>query len=318
MSTEHLVNIFQILNDKEGDKTLVDDDFPTLIVMSSIINSYRKTENGINSTDEDDTDDTDPDNPIPWDDGPYKGGGNSLKRISPIVKTKWTQSISPFNDLTPNKYPAGCVCIAVAQIVVANKYSGTMTFNNVLCEWDKLESVFRYDYPFYMVSSDANNQVANFILELGKGSYCDISYAKEGSSASATDAKRAFKKIGYSNVHRFWNPLKLTSDNKWRVYRMLEKGYPVYMEGGCWKGKTGHAWVVDGFLPEANTSKVSDGYFHINWGHRGMDDGYFKVGCFDQEKRTYKEGEIDKFSSLSGEKHHYDFDYTIIEYSIPK
>lgn len=41
--------------------------------------------------------------------------------VRPMLTTKWHQQ-SPFSDRTPGNYPAGCVAIAVAQIMAYHEY----------------------------------------------------------------------------------------------------------------------------------------------------------------------------------------------------
>lgn len=90
--------------------------------------------------------DYDSDYPFLNPDTPPQGGAGVgvPDPLGPYVMTKWGQSEDPFNRYTPNNYPAGCTCIALAQLLLANRYSNTMVFNDVTCDWDDMEGVYNY------------------------------------------------------------------------------------------------------------------------------------------------------------------------------
>ncbi len=48
----------------------------------------------------------------------------------------------------------------------------------------------------------------------------------------------------------------------------LEAGRPIVYRGGPDDGRSGHAWNIDGY---------GDGYFHMNFGWSGSQNGYFTL-----------------------------------------
>lgn len=94
-----------------------------------------------------------------------------VEHIRPMLTTKWHQK-SPFSDLTPGNYPAGCVAIAVAQIMAYHEYPRDF------CNW---ASVKKYEEmkekPNHSVNIDylvACDQLALMAVRIGQG--CDMKY----------------------------------------------------------------------------------------------------------------------------------------------
>lgn len=230
-------------------------------------------------------------------------------KYGPFVKTKWDQR-KPFNDLTKPGCPAGCVAIATAQILVANKKSNTMSVNGKLCNWADLESVYNYQNPTYAGSLEAQIQAANFMKIIGDGKHCKIRYGEKGSSGYAEGAQRTFQALGYKDVDKH---LGFGSKNQRIAKRIISHGKAVYLDG-CKKGSSeGHAWVLDGY------AKSSDGkeYYHINWGWKGTHDGYFSCGTFNTANRKYVDDEIDKNTSLTtSDDSNYTWTYRMVTYSL--
>ena len=227
----------------------------------------------------------------------------------PWLQTKWKQT-EPFNNLTDetssidDDWPCGCITIAVAQIINYHKRPVYPTFNNVACNWDTLSSVYHYLDPDYAGSSEAQRQAANFLYELGTSDYCNISYSALQGSADMLDAKRAFKKIGYSNLTR---RIGCTNNDLNRIIDHVKNRKPVIMGGRVDSsvGDYGHAWVVDG---------VDGDYLHINWGWNGDCDGYFKKGNFNT-----KDFQMDPDTDSDGypnHRHEFTRTYRYITYSL--
>lgn len=53
--------------------------------------------------------------------------------VSPLLTayTAWTQEESPYNDFTPNNYPAGCVNIALGKILAYFNGPLTITYQGI-------------------------------------------------------------------------------------------------------------------------------------------------------------------------------------------
>lgn len=118
------------------------------------------------------------------------------------------------------------------------------------------------------------------------------------------DAKRAFKKIGYSNLTR---RIGCTNNDLNRIIDHVKNRKPVIMGGRVDSsvGDYGHAWVVDG---------VDGDYLHINWGWNGDCDGYFKKGNFNT-----KDFQMDPDTDSDGypnHRHEFTRTYRYITYSL--
>lgn len=205
--------------------------------------------------------------------------------IDPIVQTYWNQ-LAPYNDLCPeyqgSRCPSGCVATAMAQVMKHWNYpergKGQITYipseyidyelsldlSGIEFEWDKM--LPRYDSNS---SAESKKAVASLMYSCGVGAL--MAYGPEASSAGYEDSALALiRNFGYDAGMRLmkrdyfgidaWNDL---------VYSELAAGRPVLYGGG--NSTVAHAFVCDGYR--------SDGYFHINWGWGGWQDGYFKLSA---------------------------------------
>lgn len=294
---------------------------------------------------------TDSTGPLPWqpspEDPPVIDGGIVLPPIpistevneswvfvenyDPLLTTEWTQT-SPFNlkckDSQGNICPAGCVVIAVAQIMAYHEYPKNQVFNSVVVDWD---TVKQYDNSTtYDDESAIATQLSNLCFELGKDYNCDVTYTVAGSPASDSDAKKTLKRYNYEDVTMY----NSFSDNiKLKVIEEIKKNNPIYISAYR-SEKKGHAWVIDGFVKRkkkyetiktyANgsiTSSISYGaeqsLLHCNWGWGGTHNGYFVMGnSFDTEERY---DDIDSDSPTphqSSEYKEYYFKFSVITYSL--
>ena len=236
----------------------------------------------------------------------------TLEKYGPFLKTKWKQRY-PFNDLL-NGCPAGCVAVATAQIIVANRVSNTMIFNGMQCSWDTLDSVYNYTSPSDPGSVRARKQAANFMKVIGDSDHCDIDYGTDGSSGLAKGAKRTFKALGYHNVNKYTS---FSSENKSRANTMLKNGKPVYLDGCISWSSKGHAWVLDGYLLRRENGTERE-YYHINWGWNGARDGYYFCGTFDTTCGRFKDSNIDANTNLDkdGCESNYTWTYRMVTYDL--
>ena len=295
LHTEDFVHAMQLLN--KADEIKGEDVVPA-ILLSAIVNEYNRIETKSNSAGEDPGSDMN-------EDGSYRTEEDlpNATLYGPFLKTKWANSyFAPFNTYTPNHTCPGCVAIAVAQIMVCNRVSNTMTFNGVTCDWDDMESVYKYDGSYFTYS--AKDQVANFVYEIGKEDNVHVRY-DSGSWAMADGAKRTFSNYGYSNVTK---RVGFASGDRTAVRNQLTAHKPVYM-GGCLPNTTteGHAWVIDGLYGD---------YYHINWGWLGDCDGYFRIGTFITSSRSAIDSEIDDYYNSSSADYSFTWTYRIVLYNL--
>ena len=201
---------------------------------------------------------------------------------------------SPFNNYVPkdcgyNKAPAGCVAVAMAQIMAYYQYPYGRNWANIL-NWENL-----YTYPNYY-----DFDIASLMRDIGQAVKMDYGCGNGGSGAYSEDAIRVFKNWGYSATGLMnFNAGGIISQV--RDYRRL-----VYMRGYASRWyflgiptavyDDGHAWVADGYLQRARSKMTCYGglynncnstsyqyadFLHLNWGYSGHQSGYFVPGVFD-------------------------------------
>lgn len=185
----------------------------------------------------------------------------------PLLTTKWDQE-KGFNELCPNKHPAGCAAIAMAQIMKFHKYPSSF-------DWNSMPD----DYATYASQY--------LIADIGKT--IGINYGSGGSEAKDYDIPNGFIAYGYQSSIKGHNSNDVISE-------ITKFKRPVCMTGVNPSTASGHAWVCDG-VEQRNSKKeyyveyVNNGkydnfgytlidnpgsfgytsyyYFHINWGWNG-------------------------------------------------
>ena len=234
-------------------------------------------------------------------------------KYGPYVPVKWGQRYvgtdttnKVFNRYTPHNYPAGCVVIATAQILMTNS-NFNFSHNGYPCSRNTMLDVAHYTNPSYAGSSTAQNQAAYFVWGLGDSRLlCNVSYGSNGSSGTINGAKRTLEGFLYKNVAKH-SGFGRTNQNL--ATSQLQAGRPVYMGGKPGWSFTGHAWVLDG---------VWGNYFHVNWGWVGAWDGYYTKGVFDTANRADYDSTLDAGTHLLETKkpHNYTWLFNMLTYSL--
>lgn len=218
--------------------------------------------------------------------------------IKPLLTTKWDQW-TPYNMYCPDGAPAGCVAIAVAQIIAYEEFPYV---NFVVSSWAELKA---YDYDVFLSEDKPKpgsagyryvRDLAQIIKVIGDRVYMD--YSKNSSTAAYKDASDFLSQVGYNA--KFKEKYNLSD-----VKGMLNRSNPVFIGAAVEGKKIGHAWVIDGYCLQKRevarkfTDRVPDGkggykfethtsYFdetrellHCNFGWRGISDGYYLSEVFD-------------------------------------
>lgn len=204
-----------------------------------------------------------------------KNKNDEIRTHGPLLQTTWGQE-NGYNQYTPYQYPAGCVAVAMGQIM---KYHQSPSSYN----WNA------------MANNVATSTTARLLADIGEA--VDMVYKPTESYSSINNAYTAFK-----NVYGYTHTKKINHDDN-AVIQQILKQCPVYMRGED-KEKGGHAWVCDGyqsFTSKANSIKLMTlqdcpiGYeptmftnpynyegssyvstnFHMNWGWYGNYNGYY-------------------------------------------
>lgn len=210
-------------------------------------------------------------------------------RIAPMLTCNWAQGL-PFNQLCPtyttssstDYCPAGCVAIAMAQIMYYYKL-GTQcqpipaytssSLNNYMEELPA--TTFNYfimnDWYDKAENTSASAQETARLVR-----YCAQSVKMDfgKSTSSATSQRNAF--VYYFGFDKDAQQLARTDYTaaEWEdlVYNELANGRPVFISAR--KASGGHAFVCDGY---------TDGLYHINWGWRGHQNGYFALNVLNDD-----------------------------------
>ena len=213
--------------------------------------------------------------------------------IEPLILTQWNQC-EPYNNLCPidpstgERSLTGCVAVAKAQLLFYHQYpkvgcgtisyewkGGTLTadFSNAYFEWDKMK--LTYDGN----TLDQDNAVANLMW------YCAIeSHADFGSDLTYgyynTNGLTAY--FGFKEGIKYLNRDN-TSEEVFEeiIYQDLAKGLPVFYSAED-PDIYGHAFLVDGYK--------QGGYFHMNFGWGGDDDGFYLLSAIDLDWINFSTG----------------------------
>lgn len=190
--------------------------------------------------------------------------------IEPLVRFKWHQD-EPFNLLATyctceecskrgNHKPAGCVPVALAQVIATMKHFKGTFYGNRFIDFDSFPSTA---YSF----SDEKTKVAlgHFLQEIALN--CQIQYGCDGSSTSLYPATYYMRDLGYGA------DLKEGGLDKTRYINYLQCGFPHIMTGS--DGDEGHAWILDGAMESESSLQ-----YHINWGWGPSRSNGWSSECF--------------------------------------
>lgn len=218
----------------------------------------------------------------------------------PLIACQWNQS-APFNDLAPvydgkRHAAAGCVAVAMAQIMYAYQYPsrgvGEHSYTWISKRDTSLSAVLYADFgatiydwkhilPYYTTVSGSVQQraaVATLLYHCGvavdMGYDCNVSH--ESGAVTSKVPKVLSTYFGYDSHFQSIRKDIYLIDSLNRIIRNeLREHRPVLVSGSNSDG--GHAFVCDGY--------DRNGYFHINWGWGGSSDGYYLLSALNPGKQ---------------------------------
>jgi len=228
-----------------------------------------------------------------WYEGDCNNGDSGYQQIThvdPFIVTTWDQG-SGYNNLfdyggcsqTSNgKYPAGCVPVAMTQVMRFWQYPSG------------------YDWSTMLAGDHANDDIRRLIHDVAMS--LPVTQGCDGTSAHATDVPKTFSSFGYkSATYASYNYFTATDND-------IQNGRPALLGGyrstdwWIFGAQGGHLWVGDGMheifyyscQADPNTPgewiAVYTGYsasVHMNWGWRGLYNGYYSSYNFNPGSRTY-------------------------------
>lgn len=247
----------------------------------------------------------------------------TVEEVSRMINTAWTQSTSDndiFNKYCPEvgliwkkKAPAGCVCIAVSQIMAYHEYPADLTCNGIKINYPEIKKIYSYDDLWNDGSSTGKEMLAKFCINVG--AWCNTKYhsifGKSWGFAWPSDAKSCLEKFGYKNVSLKWKY------DESQVLNSLDNGCPVFMSAIAGL-ISGHAWVIDGYMKRDyvssnGTVKESQTLVHCNWGWHCNCNGYFSSGIF----RTQEAAIYDRKSGNTMDENYW-YAFNTITYDKPQ
>ncbi len=210
----------------------------------------------------------------------------AVPAVEPLMTSKWNQS-SPYNDLAPmyndngGQCVTGCVATAMAQVMYFYRHpqrgvgnhsymwvctdpkgkTGTLSanFGNTTYDWANMLDSYRSGY-----TDVQSNAVATLMYHCGVS--IDMGYG-QSSGAYTEQVPVALKDyFGYDANYQRIRKIMYPADSLNAIIAAeLSADRPVIVSGHNDEG--GHAFVCDGC--------DTRGYFHINWGWGGSNDGYY-------------------------------------------
>ncbi|MDF1549533.1 MAG: C10 family peptidase [Bacteroidales bacterium] len=199
--------------------------------------------------------------------------GPVITEIGPLLTTEWGQGCD-FNAQCPiapdgpcGHAFAGCPTIAVAQIMRYKEHPSSYNWGT-------------------MLNTASTNETARLIWDIGDA--IGVQWGGDGTGLEPREQEENIPSalrntFGYSSsvqyIDYFGNHDRVVQELKWRC--------PVYMRGGekkYWAGLIpyyggGHAWVCDGYR-QYQYPTHSYLYLHMNWGWRGISNGFFAFNNF--------------------------------------
>lgn len=177
---------------------------------------------------------------------------SAFSKVDPLVRTEWSQT-APYNAFCPQGTLAGCVAIAMAQVMNYHRYplhgKGKLSY---LWNKQKLSADFSSTWYRWDDMEHLNPSAAQLIYQCGVSVFMDYSPSFSGSNEYY--AKSALvDNFGYSE-DILLRARNLYEDSEWKklLCEDLDKGWPIIYSSG------GHTFVVDGYDEKGN--------FHANMG----------------------------------------------------
>ena len=207
--------------------------------------------------------------------------------LEPIIDVTWNQGggwnmFCPADEDGPSGHAyVGCVAVAMAQAMSVYEYPAAPAgiksyvhedYGSIAVNFDKADP-----YQWKKMSRTQADSF-NAILLYHCAVSVEMGFGADGSGAYVRTAASSMSKyFGYSNSMSFKERYEDLEEWEALLVNEIEAGRPVVYRGGPDDGTSGHAWNVDGY---------GDGYFHMNFGWSGSQNGYYTIslinpGTFD-------------------------------------
>jgi len=250
-------------------------------------------------------------------------------KVGPFMRVEWGQG-TPYNNYVGgqcdnktgnNKYWAGCVATAAAQMMSYWKYPalGWDVLNNYTAVSNRYKDVG--EKSIANAPPEVKNALAALFQWIGLG--VKMNYGCGGSKSSIGDALSFLRALGYKST--------LMSYDSYNAMNFIVNAKIPLIAKGC-SSKTDHkilgitynttydgchAWIMDGFVRRRATYYVavngasyiidsSLDYIHNNWGWDSNHNGYFANGVFNSQDHT--DNTFAPSNIKSGQPNNYQYD----------
>ncbi len=207
----------------------------------------------------------------------YKNASEEIY-IDPIIDVTWNQGAGwnmfcPYDEDGPGNHAyVGCVAVAMAQAMTVYEYPAAPVGMKSYQHEDYGSIAVNYDmedpYQWDLMGSSSYDS-SNSILLYHCAVSVEMGFGADGSGAYVRTAANAMKQyFSYSTNLSFSD--RIEDDEQWESLLVDEllAGRPLVYRGEPDDGTAGHAWNVDGY---------GAGYFHMNFGWSGSQNGYFTL-----------------------------------------
>ncbi len=211
------------------------------------------------------------------------------KNVIPVlVQSRWNQS-DPYNLDCPKYHnkknqsgicATGCVATAMAQIIgywrwpvttVPKIPEYTFTSEDSTYTLKALPpTTFNWEYITNTYHNNSSTESKQAIAQLMRyiGQSVKMSYGASSGAGVGNIVPAFINYFGYDPTLHFESHDGY-SYQEWEdlIYSELAAGRPIMMNATTSNGGGGHEFVLDGY--------DGNGFYHVNWGWGGLDDGYF-------------------------------------------
>jgi hypothetical protein len=206
----------------------------------------------------------------------------AVVHVDPFIEVNWNQGsgwnrFCPYDEDGPGNHAyVGCVAVAMAQAMTVYGYPSAPrgvksyihdVYGYISVNYDK---VAPYDWNgMSHTAPDSLNATLLYHCAVSVG----MDFGPDGSGAYArTAASSMAQYFGYSRITKFMEQLEDPEAWEDLLVGELVEGRPVIYRGGPENGNEGHAWNIDGY---------GDGFFHMNFGWSGSQNGYYSLSLID-------------------------------------
>lgn len=203
--------------------------------------------------------------------------------VNALIKTTWNQ-YEPYNNLCPTRNGkrciTGCVATAMAQVMKywewpKHGYGSVTYYDEAGCgmtlsqdfsrnyyRWDKMLNDYSLAKGYTTEQADA---VATLMRDCGYA--VNMCYTpSESSGGVSANIMRKYFHYSIATKDRYSGEYPKDMWHEF-IQQDLREGRPVLYNGQSAKG--GHEFIIDGY--------DTNGYYHVNWGWGGYQDGWFML-----------------------------------------